>query len=82
MGAQWGGAVLLPASLWPSLPDRRGSDVIWANAVPEDQESEIKGNMAVAKLLEKAGQTQEAQAEVSKVYMSCSKILQKMNTEW
>ena len=37
-------------SLWPSLPDQRESDVIWANAVPEDQESEIKGNMAVAKI--------------------------------
>jgi hypothetical protein len=61
--------------------ERRLLAALMAEAVPEAQKPEIKGNLARAEILASSGHLLESQAEISKVYMSTSRMLKDMNTQ-
>lgn len=53
---------------------------LMTEAVPEDQKSEIKGDLARVDILLASGRPLEAQAEIDKLYASTSVLLKDMNT--
>ncbi len=61
--------------------ERRLLAALMAEAVPEVQKPEIEGNLARAEILASSGHLLESQAEISKVYMSTSRMLKDMNTQ-
>ncbi len=60
--------------------ERRLLAALMAEAVSEEQKSEVKGDLARAEILASSGHLLESQAEISRVYMSTSKMLKDMNT--
>lgn len=59
--------------------ERKLLAALMAEAVPEDQKSEIKGDMARVDILLASGRPLDAQAEISKVYASTASLLKDMN---
>jgi multimeric flavodoxin WrbA len=53
---------------------------LMAEAVPEDQKSEIQGDLARVDILLASGERLEAQAEMNKIYASTTNLLKDMNT--
>lgn len=60
--------------------ERKLLAALMAEAVPEGQKSEIKGDMARVDILLASGDPLKAQAEISKLYASTAKLLKDMNT--
>lgn len=60
--------------------ERKYLAALMAEAVPDGQRSEIEGDLSRAEILLASGQELESQREVSKIYMSTSKLLKDMNT--
>ncbi|MBW2052571.1 MAG: flavodoxin family protein [Deltaproteobacteria bacterium] len=59
--------------------ERKLLAALMAEAVPEEQKSEIDGDLARAEILASSGQPLESQFEVSRIYMSTSRMLKDMN---
>jgi multimeric flavodoxin WrbA len=61
--------------------ERKLLAALMAAVVPEEQKSEIEGDLAQAEILASSGHLLESQVEISKVYSSTSKILKDMNID-
>ena len=59
--------------------ERKLLAALMAAAVPEEQKSEIEGDLAQAEILAFSGHLLESQVEISKIYSSTSKMLKDMN---
>lgn len=60
--------------------ERKHLAALMAEAVPAEQQSEIKGDLARVEILNTSGLPLASQKEVSRIYASASKILKDMNT--
>jgi hypothetical protein len=60
--------------------ERKFLAALMAEAVPEAQKSELEGDLVRAEVLLTGGQVLASQKEISRIYMSASKLLRDMNT--
>ena len=59
--------------------ERKYLAALMIKAVPDSEQSEIEGDMARADILYASGRPEEAQKEISRIYVSTSKLLKDMN---